>query len=123
MRKAILDSSFILTCVKQKIDFFEELEKQGITPIIPKQVLQEIKRVSESRKKRHFREDAKIALKMIEMEKYEFVDLGKKHVDKEIIKYAKENPKVLVATLDKNLTQGLKNPLLFIRGKKIIEIR
>ncbi|HKL24211.1 MAG TPA: PIN domain-containing protein [Candidatus Nanoarchaeia archaeon] len=125
MRKAILDSSFILTCVKQKIDFFEELEKQGIVPIIPKQVLSEIERVSESNKKKHYKDDAKIALKIIEKEKenLKIINLGKKHVDKEIKKYAKEHPDIIIATLDKYLRESVENPYLYIRGKKILEIR
>ena len=38
-----MDSSFILTCVRQKIDFFEEIELKGIQILIPKQVIREIK--------------------------------------------------------------------------------
>jgi len=125
MRKALLDSSFILTCVKQKIDFFENLEEQGIKPLIPKQVIKEIERVAASNKKRHYREDAKIALKILEREEgnYQKINLGKKHVDKEIKKYADEHPDVVVATLDRVLRESVNNPYLYIRGRKILEIR
>lgn len=125
MVKVILDTSFILTCIKQKIDFFEELEKQGAKPVIPKQVIKEIERVSTSNKKRHFREDAKIALKMLENEEsnYETINLGRKHVDKEIKNYVKEHPGIFVATLDKEIIHSLPNPCFCIKGKKIIETR
>ena len=41
--EALLDSNFLLTCIKQKIDFFEEIKLMGISIIIPKQVLNELK--------------------------------------------------------------------------------
>ena len=125
MVRALLDSSFILSCVKQKIDFFEELEKEGIKPLIPKQVIREIERVAASNKKRHYREDAKIALKILEREEsnYQKINLGRKHVDKEIKKYADEHPDVVVATLDRMLRESVDNPYLYIRGKKILEMR
>ena len=125
MIKALLDSSFILSCVKQKIDFFENLEEQGIKPLIPKQVIKEIERVAASNKKRHYREDAKIALKILEREKgnFQIIHLGRKHVDKEIKKYADEHPAVVIATLDRVLRESVDNPYLYIRGRKIIEMR
>ena len=57
MKQIILDSSFIITCIKQKIDFFEELVGEQI--IIPKQVINEIKRL-----------DNQLALKLLEKNKF-----------------------------------------------------
>lgn len=107
--KIILDTSFILTCLKQKIDFFEELVGEEI--LIPIQVINEIKRF-----------DNKLALKLLGKNKFQKIDLGKTHTDKLIIKFAKENPKVIVATLDKEIKNKTKNQKLIIRGKKNLEI-
>ena len=50
------------------------------------------------------------------------IDLGKGHTDKKIIQFAKENPKTIIATLDKEIKQKTKNQKLIIRGKKKLEI-
>ena len=47
--KILLDTNFILTCAKQKIDFFDIL--QGKQILIPKQVIDEIKNVADSKQK------------------------------------------------------------------------
>jgi len=107
--EVILDSSFILTCIKQKIDFFEELVGEQI--LIPKQVINEIKNL-----------DNKLALKLLEKNKFKKIDLGKGHTDNRIIKFAKENPKTIIATLDKEIKNKTKNQKLIIRGKKKLEI-
>jgi len=107
--KILLDTSFILTCLKQKIDFFEELVGEEI--LIPVQVINEIKRLNNP-----------LALKLLEKNKFKKIDLGKGHTDKRIIKFAKENPKVIVATLDKEIKNKTKNQKLIIRGKKKLEV-
>jgi len=45
MKQAILDTNFILTCVKQKIDFFEWFNLNGIEILIPLEVINEIKKI------------------------------------------------------------------------------
>ena len=52
MKYAILDTNFILTCVKQKIDFFEDIKLMGFQIVIPKQVINEIEKIPKSKKKR-----------------------------------------------------------------------
>ena len=65
MKYAILDTNFILTCVKQKIDFFEDIKLMGFQIVIPKQVINEIEKVSSSKKKLHVRDDALLSLKLL----------------------------------------------------------
>ncbi len=122
MKQTILDTNFILICIKQKIDFFEELGLEGIQIIIPKQVIDEIKKIATSKQKLKYRENAKLALKLLEENKFKKIDLGKGHVDKRIIDYSKNNKNIVVATLDKELKNKIKNPKLVIRGKKKLEI-
>ncbi len=121
----LLDTNFIMTCIKQKIDFMEELQLQGFKIIIPKQVIEELERVSvRKNKKLKHRELAEISLKLIKKSKKIFTspDLGKKHVDKLIVQYADKNPKLIVATLDSELKKKLKNKKMVIREKKQLEI-
>ena len=112
MEQIILDTSFILTCIKQKIDFFEELV--GTKILIPEQVINEVKNLKDP--------NSEPALKLFEKNKFEKIDIGKGHVDKRIIKFAKENPKSIVATLDREIKNKTKNQKLIIRGKKKLEV-
>ena len=113
MKKVVLDSSFILTCVKQKIDFFEEIKLIGMLILIPKQVIREIKGIDNS--------NSKLALRIIQKNKFKEIDLGKGKVDNLLINFAKKKD-VIVATLDREIKKKTKNPKLIIRGKKSLEI-
>lgn len=107
-----MDTSFIISAIKNKIDIFSELLGERI--IIPSQVISELERVNQ--------DNAKLALEILKVNDYEEIDLGKGHVDKLIIRFAKENPKTIVATLDREIKKKVKNLKLVIRGKKKIEI-
>ncbi len=120
MKKTILDTNFILTCVKQKIDFFEEIKLMGMQILIPNQVINEIKKIENSMQKQEVRINARLALKILEKNKYKKIDLGKGHVDKKIINYVKNKKDIVVATLDKELKNKITNPKLIIRGRKKI---
>ncbi len=121
MKQVLLDTSFILTGIRNKIDFIEELTFQGLNIIIPKQVIQEIERITKSKKKLRFRDEATLALKLLEQSKFKKIDLKTKNTDNGIVAYSKEND-VIVATLDKELKQKVKGQRLVIRGKKKLEI-
>lgn len=116
MKQAILDTSFILTCVKQKIDLFDNLELKGIKSLIPSQVIDELEKLSGKNP------SAKLTLKILKCKKFRKIDLKNKNVDKGIIDFAKENPDFLVATLDRVIKKKTKNSNIVIRGKKKIEL-
>jgi len=122
MRKALLDANFILTCVRQKIDFFEFLEHEGIEALISKEILREISAISNSKRKGFVRKDAELALNIFKNNSFRRVHTGGKTVDSGIIKFAKENPDVIIATLDAVIKRSVKNRKLIIRGKKTLEI-
>lgn len=122
MKKVILDTNFILTCIRNKIDFLEEIKFKGMQILIPKQVLKEIKRISNSRKKLRFREEANIALKILEKADIKKIDLESKNVDKGLVKFAEKNKDVIIATLDKALKRKIKTPKLVILSKKKLEV-
>ncbi len=111
MKEVILDTNFILTCIRQKIDFFEELKLQGYQILIPKQVIEELKKLG-----------GKLSLELLKKNKFKKIDLKGKNVDKAIINFARKNPNVIIATLDREIKNKIKNPKLIIRGKKKLEI-
>lgn len=116
MKKIILDTNFILSCIRKKIDFFEELIEYKI--LIPEQVISELKKISESKKKLRFRDESKLALLLLKKSKFTNIDLKEKYVDKGIRNYLSKHPNVIVATLDKEV-QLKTNSRLIIRGNKL----
>jgi len=113
MRKILLDTSFIITCAKQKIDFFDELIGNQI--LIPEQVLHELARLKTP--------NSELARKILEKSKFKKINLEKgKTTDNKIINFAKQNPDAVVATLDREIQNKTLNKKLIIRGKKKLEI-
>ncbi|MGY4883959.1 MAG: hypothetical protein ACP5NZ_00065 [Nanobdellota archaeon] len=113
MKQALLDTNFIITCMKQKIDFFEELPLMGIQIIIPEEVIKELEKLNQNS-----------ALKLLENEEERFlkVSLGGKNVDNAIINFAKKNKEIIVGTLDQDVRKKIKNRKISIRNKKKLEI-
>ncbi|MBL7059026.1 hypothetical protein ISS08_01075 [Candidatus Pacearchaeota archaeon] len=121
MKKAILDTSFILTCVKQKIDFFEEFILMGIQVLIPDQVIKEIQGIANGNPSRKS-EDARLTLEILDKNKFKKFDLRLKNVDKGIINFADKNSEIYVATLDREIKNKSNNSKIVIREKKRLEI-
>ena len=111
MRQVILDTSFILTCVRQKIDFFERLEHEGFQIAIPDQTIDELIGLG-----------AQLALNILEKHKFRLVKISGKDADSAIIRFSRENPQAIVATLDAGLKKKIRNPKMVIRNKKKLEI-
>ena len=120
MRQAILDTSFILTAIKNKIDFIEGITFLGLTPIVPKQVISELENIVESKKKLKFKDDAKLGLKLIS--KTKTIDIKNDYVDNGLIDYAEQNKTAIIATMDKELKSKIPNQKLVIRAKKRLEV-
>jgi rRNA-processing protein FCF1 len=122
MKKILLDTNFILICIKQKIDFFEELKLRGFKIIIPENVIREIKKIKKSRQKQRHREIADLALKILNKSSFEKIKFEKRNLDNAIAEFANKNENITVATLDRELKKKIKKPKLIIRGKKKLEI-
>ena len=130
MKTIILDTSFILSCTKQKIDFFDYLKSEGYTILIPKQVLTELEKISlPDMKKASDQEAAALSLRIIMNNIFDKIDLNtalsplkRKSVDELIIDYANKNPSIILATLDREMQRKVKNKKLIIRGKNQLEL-
>ena len=116
MQQVLLDTNFILTCIKQKIDFFEELGFKGLEILIPKQVIAELEGLA----KQSLR--AKLALKILNSNKFTTIDLKSKNVDQGIITYSKSKPKTIIATLDEEIKRKTRSSKLVVMGRKKLEI-
>jgi rRNA-processing protein FCF1 len=116
--EVLLDTSFILTALKEKIDFLKAEEYGKL--LLPKQVLEELKKLNKKARIKD-RENARLALEIITKNKgkFKFIKLKKKYADAGIKRYIK-NKKVIVATLDRELKRELKGKakILTIRAKK-----
>jgi rRNA-processing protein FCF1 len=113
MKQILLDTSFIITAVKNKIDFFEELEEQGFKITIPKQVIKELQGLN-----------SETALKLLKNSKSKFkaTDLKVKNTDNGIIRFAKQNPESIIATLDRQIKKQVPNQKMVIRRKRKLGI-
>ncbi len=111
MEEILLDTSFILACIDNKVDFFDYLENEGYKILIPKGVVNELKGLKKE-----------LALKLIENNKFEEIAIKGKTVDDSIINYAKENSKTVIATLDKEMKSKIRNKKMIIRNRKKLEI-
>ena len=136
-KKCLLDSSFILSCVAKKIDFFIYFRDEGFSGVnilIPSQVLTELEKISLpisiKGKSSSDKEAAALSLRIILNNVFEKIDLNKtlipnlkkRSVDNLIIEYAKSNPEVYIASLDKGILNKIKNKKITIRGNNQIQI-
>jgi len=125
--KILLDTNFIITCVKQKIDFpslADELTDQKIEWIIPQDVLNELGNIKDKTGiKTKDKQAAKLSFEIIQDLKPKIVELPGKNpnVDIKIVNYIMDKD-ILLATLDKNLKSRVDNKILTIRGKKSLEL-
>lgn len=121
MKQILLDTNFILSCIREKLDLFEYLEEMNFEILIPLQVINEIKKIQTSKQKFKYKNEAGIALKILEKENFKEIDLNDDNADRGIISYAKENSKIIIATLDKGIATQVKNKKAIIRNRKTID--
>ena len=125
--KILLDTNFIVTCVKQKIDFpslANETIDQKIEWIVPQDVLNELGNLKDKKgTKIADKNAAKLGFEILQTIKPKIIELPGKNpnVDIKIVNYIIDKD-ILLATMDKNLKSRVKNKILTIRGKKSLEL-
>ena len=125
--KILLDTNFILTCAKQKIDFDAIMNGQiseEVKWIVPEEILTELRGLQYGGKiKIKERNAATIGIEITEALNPEVVKLSDtaNDVDTKIVNYIKDK-QIVLATLDKKLKSRVKNKILTIRGKKNLKI-
>lgn len=111
-----------MACIRQGIDFFDEISYQGYEVLIPENVIRELKKIISSKQKLHNRETAELALKILSKNKYRTVKFQKRNVDNAIAEFANSKDNVIVATLDRELKNKINKNKMVIRNKKKLEV-
>ena len=122
----LLDTNFILTCAKQKIDFSEIAESiidENIEWIVPQQVLNELGNIKDRKESSgKDKEAAELSFELLQHLNPKIVELKKNpNVDIAIVNYILDT-QIVLATLDKGLKQRINNKILTIRGKNHLEL-
>jgi rRNA-processing protein FCF1 len=113
--EVLLDSNFIISCIKKKIDFVDQLEEQGFKVLMPLEVYQEMKDL-----KRKLPHDDRIAIDvaftMLESRGIKKTRLGKDSVDNGLINKGKQG--YFVATLDNAIKNEIPNKIVIFDAQK-----
>ena len=117
--EAILDSSFIISCMKRRIDFLSQLEEQGFRVVLPREVFQELK---DLRLKVKHDERAAIdaAFELFVLRKVKKATLGHEIVDRGLI--AKGKRGAYIATLDAAIKRQVPNRILVLEAQNTIGV-
>jgi len=125
----LIDTNFIITCSKNKIDMFSQLQDlfPGDKIIIPKQVISELRKLLGKNKNRKDKQAIEISLKMVETKKHLSPDLKTDDVVRGILEYLSKLDKSVLGTMDRELKQkareiGSNIHFLRIKVGKRIEI-
>lgn len=125
--KILLDTNFIISCAKQKIDFDAIMNGQTteeVKWIVPEEVLGELRGLKIGGKiKIKERNAVTIGIEIITKLGVEVVKLSNtaNDVDTKIVNYLRDKD-IILATLDKKLKQRVKNKILTIRNKNHLKI-
>jgi rRNA-processing protein FCF1 len=120
--EVVLDTNFILSCIRKRIDFLEELNKLGFSKVfVPREVLQEMK---DLRKNSSLNQDDRIAIdvaqKMLSDKKFKKGKVGGKTVDEGLIAKGREG--VFIATLDRAVKREVPNKIVIESAKNSLSV-
>ena len=107
--EVVLDTSFIVSCVKKKIDFLDELEGMGFKVLLPKEVFEEIKDLKLNSDV-STRTAVEVALELLKKRKVKGVTLGDRQVDEGLIEFGKRG--AYIATLDAAIKRSVPNKVI-----------
>lgn len=116
-----MDTSFIVSCIKERIDFFFELKKMGFKIIVPKEVFEELRDLRFSGNKSHEDKVAvNVALEILSSKKVKKRGFGGKKVDDALIKVGREG--AYVATLDRGIKRSVPNRVVLLKARGAIGV-
>jgi len=123
--KILLDTNFLLTCAKQKVDFASLIAEQTEGRpewIVPEEVIAELEELSTRKEMKGKDKDAaKMALLLADKMGYELVRVNNKNVDVGIADFIR-GKLITLATLDKGLKKRVENTIITISDKRQIQI-
>lgn len=119
--EVLLDSSFIVSSVMKRIDFLDELAGMGFRPVVPREVLQEMKDLKLKRTTSHGERAAiDIAFEMIEKGKVRKTKIGGMTVDDGLISRGSDG--IFIATLDRGIKMKVPNKVVIDSAKGRLRI-
>jgi len=119
--QVLLDSSFIISCVRERIDFLTQLQEQGFTPVVPREVLQEMKDLRLRNGTSHNdRISIDVAFEMLEKEKVKKTTLGAGKVDDWLIKRGKDG--IFIATLDNGIKKRVPKRIVIFKAQNRVGV-
>ena len=117
--EVFLDSNFIISSIKRKIDFISELETLGFRILLPREVFQELKDLHDKVAPSD-RSAINVALKMFESRKVKKTTLGNKNVDLGLIEKGRRG--AYIATLDNAIKREVDNKVVINSASNNISI-
>ncbi|MBX4212431.1 hypothetical protein KW787_03195 [Candidatus Pacearchaeota archaeon] len=115
--EVLLDSSFIISCMRKNIDFINDLKDQGFTPILPREVMEELKdlRLNVPHDERTAID---LAFQLFESRKIKKMKLGGTSVDEGLIAKGKQG--IYIATLDRAVKRAVPNKIVISEAKNTL---
>jgi rRNA-processing protein FCF1 len=113
--EVLLDTSFIVSCVKKKIDFLQQLEEQGFKVYVPHEVLEELKDLR-LKSRREERDAIDFAFLQFDQKKTKKFKLGHKKVDYGLME--KGGQGMYIATLDREIKHSVPKKIVIFDAQK-----
>ena len=119
--QVLLDSSFIISCIRERIDFLSQLHEQGFVPVVPREILQEMKDLRTSDKlSREDRLSIDLAFEMLEKNKVKKTTLGNGKMDELLIRKGKEG--IFIATLDNGIKKKIPKKIVIFKAQNRVGV-
>ena len=117
--EVIVDTNFIISCVRKNIDFLSQLEDQGFEVRVPREVMDELKDLR-FRRGQEDRFAIDLALQMFEKKKVKKIKLGHRRVDEGLIAKGKQG--IHIATLDREIRRNIPNAIIIYSAQKSVGV-
>jgi len=123
--RVLLDTNFIISCIRKNIDFISQLEEQGFKVVLPLEVLQELKDLRKnSKESKADRTAIDVAFELFEKRKIKKMTLGstksKEKLDEKLIHKGKDG--YYIATLDNEIKRSVPNKVIILNAKNEVGI-
>jgi rRNA-processing protein FCF1 len=117
--EALLDTNFIIACIKRNIDFLDVLESKGFKPVLAHEVYQELKDLRATATLGD-RVALDIALTLFERRKVHKMTLGHRKVDEGLILKGKQG--AYIATLDAGIKRVVPSSIGISNASNTLDI-
>ncbi|MEI6849516.1 MAG: hypothetical protein WCK29_00610 [archaeon] len=117
--EVLLDSNFVISSMRKKIDFITELENLGFKVLLPREVFQELKDLRTSSTPAD-KSAIELALKLFETRKTKKTTLGNQNVDLGLIEKGRKG--AYIATLDNAIKREVDNKVVIDASSNNVSI-